>query len=116
MNRRDILKLGMCVPVLGTSVTYADCRDERRIPQPEESAVCLDLRIRGAVTSDRKVGRAVFGFGAYEKLLEHHKRKRVYPFVYQGGSYSIRVARLSVDVNREIGCVICEVQGTLYGA
>lgn len=114
MNRRDILKLGMLIPVLGTA--RADCRDENRMIQPDESKECHDLVIRGLDYSDRQVGRALFGFGAYEELLEYHKKKRVYPFLYHNRKYGIRVAHLSVDVNREIGCVVCEVRGSLYDA
>lgn len=97
-----------------TSLTYADCRDERNMIQPDESKECHDLVIRGLDYGNRSVGRALFGFGAYEELLEYHKKKLVYPFAYKGGNYGIRVASLSVDVNREIGCVVCEVKGALY--
>lgn len=112
MNRRQFL--GSVAGVTCTSVTYADCRDKNRMIQPDESKDCHDLVIRGLTHSDRQVGRALFGFGAYEELLEYHRHKKVFPFAYKGGNYGIRVASLSVDVNREIGCVVCEVKGALY--
>ena len=118
MNRRDILKLGMCVPILGTA--RADCRDERRIPQPDESAVCVALDTKtgydwktGEVV--QRVARAVFHFGAYEDLLRYNKSKKFYPFEFEGKEYKVRVTSLSVDVDRNIGCVVCIVQGRIIG-
>ena len=118
MNRRQFL--GSVAGVACTSVTYADCRDEKRIPQPSESAVCvaLDTKTGYRLEDNRpvwRVARAVFHFGAYEDLLRYNKSRKFYPFEFEGKEYKVRVTRLDVDVDRNIGCVVCIVHGRIVG-
>jgi hypothetical protein len=121
MNRRDVLKFAsiVAIPAYGSAV-LADCRDENGMIGPDgDDMTCLDLSInhfrslggQGKVTM---LGRALFGFGAYEHLLQHQKERKNYAFEYYGMQYRIVVTRLSIDVNRELGCVVCEVNGKLY--
>lgn len=89
-------------------------RDERGMPQPDEGTTCLTLNVRQDIHGERAVGRATFSFGAYEKLLEYQRKKRDYPFMYFGIRHTIRVTRLSVGIDYEMGCVVCEVDGALW--
>lgn len=118
MNRRELLACGLAV--ITPVITRADCRDENGMISPDQDdASCLELSIntfhsiggQGRVVT---TGRALFGFGAYESLLKHQKEKKQFAFEHYGMRYRIVVTRLSIDVNREIGCVVCEVDGKLY--
>lgn len=117
MNRRQLLGLIAGVPF----AAVADCRDERRIPQPDESAVCIlldtktgyDWKTGEAVT---RVARAVFHFGAYEELLRYNKSKKTYTFEFDGKVHGMKVTSLSVDVDRNIGCVVCVVHGRIWSS
>lgn len=116
MNRRELLLCGLAVPL----AVKADCRDENGMIMPDEDdASCLELTIhqKRSIGGQGRIimtGRALFGFGAYEMLLRHQKERRKYAFKIYGNDYRIAVTRLSVEVNREIGCVVCEVDGSLY--
>jgi hypothetical protein len=117
MNRRELLCCGLAIPVVAAA---DDCRDDNGMMMPDQDdSSCLGLTInsfhsiagQGAV---RKTARAYFGFGAYESLMRHQKAKEKYAFTFYGMEHRIVVTRLSVDVNREYGCVVCEVDGRLY--
>lgn len=115
MNRRELLISIAAIP----AVASADCRDENGMIGPGESSECLDLTIRRAVvsaTSEKVTARALFGFGAYEDLFRKHKKKESYLFMFGEYAHRIRVTRLSVDVDRAIGCVVCEVQGQIWSS
>ena len=116
MNRRDVLKLALGVAGLSTSLTYADCRDERKMIMPAYDRKCHALSWARHDFEDRElyIANAKFGYDAYEDLLKHQKQNRTYPFEFQGTKHKIRVTRVSVDVDREIGCVVIEVEGRLY--
>ena len=109
MNRRQFL--GLSAGAMCTSLTYADCRDENRIPQPHDLAVekCLELDVRSSINGDRSVARATFTFGMYEELLRY--KGDWFLFEFGGRRHRIRVAHISVDVNRQFGCVVVDVQG-----
>ena len=99
-------------------MTYADCRDERRIPQPHELAVekCLELYVRTDVSGERSVARAVFTFGLYEELLRYNKSKKTYTFDFDGKVHGMKVTSVSVDVDTRIGCVVCVVHGQIWSS
>lgn len=111
MNRRQFL--GCSVGVLAGGIAAADCRDERRIPQPHELAVekCVGLNVRTDIFNEKSVARAMFTFGLYEELLRYNYDQRWFKFEFAGLEHRIKVTRVSVDVNRQIGCVIVEVDG-----
>lgn len=116
MNRRELLCSIVGVTLCSLEAT-ADCRDDKGMIGPGESKELLEITLRRAiVTSDREkvTARALFGFGAYEDLLKHSKEKTRHSFLLDGRKAAIQVTRLDVDVNRRIGCVVCEVHGRLY--
>lgn len=110
MNRRQLLLCGLAIP----AVSVADCRDERGMIMPDESDRFLEITLRHNIDKTKTVARALFGFGAYEDLLKHQKEKTKHNFLLDGRKVRIQVTRLSVDVNRRIGCVVCEVHGRLW--
>lgn len=112
MDRRKFLGFSLAIP----AASFADCRDERGMIMPEESKELLEITLRdpSTITPWVTLARAVFGFGAYEDLLAHQKAKEKYNFHIDGRKVAIQVTRLDVDVNRRIGCVVCEVHGRLY--
>lgn len=116
MNRRQFL--GLSAGVIAAPVVGADCRDERRIPQPHDLAVekCLALDVRTDVHGEQSVARALFTFGLYEELLRYKASKKTYTFEFDGKVHGMRVTSVSVDVDRGIGCVVCEVHGRIWSS
>ena len=119
MNRRQLL-FGIAATTVASTSSLADCRDENGMMNPDfDDFRCLELNVQsfhryagqGEVI---ETARALFGFGAYESLMKHQKEKKQYHFEMYGKAYRIRVTRLDIDVNRHIGCVVCEVHGRLY--
>jgi hypothetical protein len=112
MNRRDILKMGMFVPC----TAFADCRDDKGMINPDwDDFECHDLMLASPVGAPIvTTGYALFGFGNYETLLEHQSEKTTHAFTFRGDEYRMKVSRLSIDVNRHLGCVVCEVQGRVF--
>lgn len=111
ISRRQFL--GCSVGVLAGGIAAADCRDERRIPQPHELAVeeCLELYVRSDIFNEKSVARATFTFGLYEELLRYNNDRKWFRFEFAGLKHRIKVTRVGVDVNRQIGCVVVEVDG-----
>lgn len=116
MNRRELLGCMLAIPAIAT----ADCRDDNDMIMPDENdASCIELTIQsfrslGGQGRVVETARAVFGFGAYETLLDHQRNKKQYHFEKYDKQYRIVVTRLDVAVNRYIGCVVCEVHGKIY--
>ena len=83
---------------------------------PEESSALLELTIHkpSIKSPEVQIARALFGYNAYEELLHCQREKVKHNFLLDGRKVAIQVTRLSVDVNRRIGCVVCEVHGRLW--
>ena len=120
MNRRDLLVAVIGATVVAPITANADCRDDNGMMNPDfDDFRCIELDIqsfRGIGGQGKLVetARAVFGFGAYESLMKHQREKKQYHFEMYGKQYRIVVTRLDIDVNRHIGCVVCEVHGKIY--
>lgn len=117
MNRRQFL--GSVAGATASGVVLADCRDDNGMIGPDGDSInCIDLSFRRAfmVRDGPSAARAEFHFGAYEDLLKHQKARLQYTFEFEHNEYRIRVTRLSVDVNRAVGCVTCVVEGSLYAS
>jgi len=116
MNRREVL-IGTAALCAAVPVA-ADCRDDKGMPGPEESSDLLMIDVRRPVVQDerrvKEVARALFGFGAYEDLLKHHKEKTRHNFRIYGEKAAMQVTSLDVDFNPVIGCIVCVVRGRLY--
>lgn len=118
MNRRDVLKCAAIVAIPSTALP--DCRDENGMINPDwEDFECHDLVLNSVVMRDTRevqmtTGRALFGFGNYEDLHKKKDAKSWHAFEFHGMRYKIKVTRLSIDVNRDLGCVVCEVHGRIY--
>ena len=114
MNRRGFMGMMVAAPL----VASADCRDDRGMIGPDwEDSECHDLMLASPVTSHHPIvttGYALFGFGNYETLMARKRDGFSHTFTFRGDEYRMKVTRLSIDVNRHLGCVVCEVQGRIF--